>query len=230
MSSPALLGRSIPTYVDGGVVLCVEANGEVDELVAGRKAGGCVCVVLNKLDLVARANTALYEDTWGTERARGEDDATIGRERDDTVGAEGRVVGLHTGDLRPVADDIGDEGKVLVDNILARRCSLEVCCNGTATLAINELERTGEFRVMSPQRLTNRKRAVTHSMVLVVGVVVDRDVLVALVLEHRHYDVRALREVAFSVGGCVVRARDALLELARKRPVVAPALRPANRS
>lgn len=217
------------TYVDRGVVLCVEANGEVDELIAGRETRRCICIVLHKLNLVAGADTALDENTWCTEGACGEDDATIGRERDDAVGSERRVVGLNTSNLRAVANDVGDEGEVLVDKVFARRGGLEVCCNGTATLAVDELGETDEPRGMQIQRWAYRECAVAHSMVLVVGVIVDRDVLVALVLEHRHYDVSALREVTLSISGCMVRAGDALLELIGERAVVAPALRPANR-
>lgn len=141
------------TYVDRGVVLCVEANREVDELVAGWETRRCICIVLHKLDLVAGADTTLNENAWCTEGACGEDDATIRRERDNAVRAERRVVGLHAGNLRAVADDVGDEGEVLVDKVFARRGGLEVCRNGTATLAVNELGRNNEFQAVSAQEV-----------------------------------------------------------------------------
>ena len=128
------------THVDRRVVLCVLTDRKVDPLVLRWQVLRSSRVALDDLELVGRANAALEEDARGTERAGGQDHATIGGERNEAVRANSSVVGLDTKDLRAVAHNVRDEDIVLVREVRASQSSLKVGGDGTSTLAVNELK------------------------------------------------------------------------------------------
>lgn len=68
-----------------------------------------------------------------------ENDTTVRVERDDPVRPERSVVGLHTGDLGPVADDVVDHCVILIYEIGARAGGLEVRRHRASALSANEL-------------------------------------------------------------------------------------------
>ena len=84
----------------------IHTDWEVDELARGRKIGGSSSVVLNKRDHVRGADTALEQNTRGSERTGRQDDTAIGCQRYHAVRSKGSVVGLDASDSGAVAHDV----------------------------------------------------------------------------------------------------------------------------
>lgn len=140
------------TYVDGGVVLDIVANGQRDVLSSRWKTGGRVRILCNDAYHVRRADAALEQDAGGAECAGGEDDAALGRERVDAL------VGADAGDLGAISDEVGNERVGDEFEVLARLRGAEVAGDRSAALSVDVVVRRVAVR-----------------MVLEIGVIVDGD-------------------------------------------------------
>ena len=217
------------THVDRRVVRSVEADWQVDELVLRRETGGSIGVALNKRDHVRRANAALEEDAGCAERATGKDDATIFGERDEAVRPKSRIVGLDTSDLGTVADDVAHKDVCPESEVRAREGGLEIGRHGACALAILELYKVDQH---DPREEGNTyvEGTEAESMVFEIGVVIDRDLRVALALQQLRDNSLRLLEVPLAVGRGVVGAGKSCYKSVRERLVVRPGTRPASGS
>lgn len=126
--------------IDRRVVRNVVSNGEVDPVGLRRKVRSSIGVVLDEVDHIRRADTAAEQNARGAEGACREDNTAFGRQRDNTVGAEGGIVGLDTDNLTAITDDVEHHGVLLVGQVRASNGGLVVWRDCARTLSVGELE------------------------------------------------------------------------------------------
>jgi len=199
------------THVDGRVIRNIVANWEIDPLFLGNEARSSLCMVLDDVQHVARANSTAEQDPGATERSSGQDNASSGVEGNEAVRADIQIVSLDTSDQCTLANYIEDVGVVLVSEVWAFDGALVVSSDRTSTLAIDEGECT-----------------VAVHEVLAVGGVVEGDVSVAFGPQQSSGNVGNLHQVSLSVCRGMICPWKTSLQFRGVRLVETPRRRPAS--
>lgn len=144
--------RVSKNQVNTRVIRNVLANRQVDPILLLWEVRTRRRMALHNVEHVLWPDTTLKEKPRRTEGARGEDDTPFLGEWDEPAWSDVGVVGLHTGDLGAVADDVLDYGVGAVEEVRAGDGGLVVGCDRACTFAIDKLVKGSVSRLPRSER------------------------------------------------------------------------------